>query len=737
MMLLPSRFLALLLSPCLCLLLLTILPQPAEAEQAATVKGPVNIVVDGTETAEALKKVIDEVSGDNHPVSISFAPKPQATVASKVAEDVSFEGVFGLFVRGLREGWNAIPRAPQYLSDFAHWWQSAPESPRLLLYLFKLLVLLCISGFAGWLALRLLKSMGPALPTSDPAPLDQKLRPALARLAKDVAAVAVFIAVAWALFSHFFNPLAAEGKLTQQLIRVIPAIAAFVIVGRFLLSPGEPRLQLFMLPRAKRHFGILTAYSAITMVLLAVFVELGDEVSTASTTAGIFIVVTTLALLFRIWWFWDARHDISQVILSGAPEVGNPGVLRRLFAIATPWLLILISMLLWAIGRIAETLPDGEQLVAASSVTQVLVILIPILAVGASMLVRQRLIGTDPDPIPIRAALRTLMVKLSGAAAWLLGLLLLGWTWRSHLMESQSAEGLTVLKNTISILAVVVAAWALTSFLNALFRAYSPRAALSTDNDDHVVTATTVQTRLGSVLPILRGFTIGTVVGLTILLVMSQLGFDIGPLLAGFGILGLAVSFGSQTLVKDIVSGFFFMVEDAFRVGEYIDTGKLKGTVEKISLRSLQLRHQSGLVHTIPFGTLSSVTNASRDWATVKFSLRLDRAADIEKARKAIKKIGAEMQSDPEYGDGFMMPLKMQGVDEIADSAIIIRAKFTAKPPMASSIQREALKRIYVAFNKAGIEFASNAVTVRGGGQAEAAAATTSVQQPATVVPAV
>lgn len=142
-------------------------------------------------------------------------------------------------------------------------------------------------------------------------------------------------------------------------------------------------------------------------------------------------------------------------------------------------------------------------------------------------------------------------------------------------------------------------------------------------------------------------------------------------------------------------------------------------------------------MHTIPFGTLSSVTNASRDWATVKFSLRLDRAADIEKVRKAIKKIGAEMQSDPEYADAFLMPLKMQGVDEIADSAIIIRAKFTAKPPMASAVQREALKRIYVAFNKAGIEFASNAVTVRGGGQAEAAAATTSAQQPAAVVPAV
>lgn len=237
-------------------------------------------------------------------------------------------------MRGLREGWNAIPRAPQYFSDFARWWQSPPESAGLLLYLFKLLGLLCISGFAGWLVLRLLKPLGLAPPNADPAPLDQKLRPAVARLAKDVAAVAVFIAVASVLFGHLFNPLAAEGKLTRQLLGVMPAIAAFAVVGRFLLSPGEPRLQLFMLPRAKRHFGILAGYAVTTMVLLAVFVELGDQVSAASTTAGIFVVVTALAILFRIWWFWDARQDISQVILSGAPEPGNP---RCSCAIKAAW----------------------------------------------------------------------------------------------------------------------------------------------------------------------------------------------------------------------------------------------------------------------------------------------------------------------------------------------------------------------------------------------------------------
>lgn len=286
---------------------------------------------------------------------------------------------------------------------------------------------------------------------------------------------------------------------------------------------------------------------------------------------------------------------------------------------------------------------------------------VPILAVGASILARQRLLTGHLGQTPLQVALRTLTVYLSGAAAWLFGLVLLGRTWRYHLVESQSAEGLTVLRNGIDIIAIAVAGRAVTSFFNALFNAYSPQARSDAGDGNLALPAAAVQTRLGSVLPILRGFTLGAVIGLTILLILTQLGFGIGPLLAGFGIFGLAISFGSQTLVKDIVSGFFFMVEDAFRVGEYIDTGKLKGTVEKISPRSLQLRHQSGLLHTIPFGTLGSVTNASRDWATIKFSLRLDRTADIEKARKAIKKIGIEMQADPEYGKSFLMPLKMQG----------------------------------------------------------------------------
>jgi small-conductance mechanosensitive channel len=193
-----------------------------------------------------------------------------------------------------------------------------------------------------------------------------------------------------------------------------------------------------------------------------------------------------------------------------------------------------------------------------------------------------------------------------------------------------------------------------------------------------------VPSRLATVLPVLRGVVLGAVIGLTGLVVLSRLGVDIGPLLAGFGILGLAISFGSQALVRDIVSGFFFMIEDAFRVGEYVDTGGSRARSRRSRCARCSCATRAGRSIRCPFGQIASLTNASRDWATVKFNVRLDHSADIEKARKAIKKTGLALLEDPEFGPHFIAPLKMQGVADITDSAIVIRLKFTAKPNQAS-----------------------------------------------------
>jgi moderate conductance mechanosensitive channel len=129
----------------------------------------------------------------------------------------------------------------------------------------------------------------------------------------------------------------------------------------------------------------------------------------------------------------------------------------------------------------------------------------------------------------------------------------------------------------------------------------------------------------------------------------------------------------------------------------------------------VQLRHQNGQIHTVPFGQIQAVTNFSRDWATMKFAIRLDREADVERARKTIKRVGQEMLADPETAPEFIQPLKMQGIQEITDSAIVVRCKFTSTPAKPTWLQREALKRIHRALMEAGVPFASNAVSFRAG----------------------
>jgi small-conductance mechanosensitive channel len=234
--------------------------------------------------------------------------------------------------------------------------------------------------------------------------------------------------------------------------------------------------------------------------------------------------------------------------------------------------------------------------------------------------------------------------------------------------------------------------------------------AASADAEDQAASAAS---RLQTMVPLMRMALAVVIATIALLMALTSLGVNIGPILAGASIVGLAISFGSQTLVRDIVSGIFYLADDAFRVGEYIDCGKAKGTVEGFTLRSLRLRHQNGQIHTIPFGQLGQVTNFSRDWSTVKFNLRFDRDVDLELLRKTTKKIGQEMAEDPKFKDDFLEPLKMQGVADIADNAMIVRFKFTVRPTRPTLIQREAIKRLIPAFKAAKIGFAQATVSVQ------------------------
>jgi small-conductance mechanosensitive channel len=197
------------------------------------------------------------------------------------------------------------------------------------------------------------------------------------------------------------------------------------------------------------------------------------------------------------------------------------------------------------------------------------------------------------------------------------------------------------------------------------------------------------------------------------MIVLASLGVEIGPLLAGAGVVGIAIGLGAQQTIADILAGIFFLLEDSFRIGDYVEVGNLRGDVESISLRSMKLRHQRGAVHTLPFGQMKSLTNYTRDWALMRLEFRVAPDTDIALIKKLVKKIGKELLEDPDLGPGFIDPLKSQGIRNVEDGAMVIGIKYIAKPGTQFAIRRVAYEKLIDAFRENGIELVGRGVVVR------------------------
>jgi len=210
--------------------------------------------------------------------------------------------------------------------------------------------------------------------------------------------------------------------------------------------------------------------------------------------------------------------------------------------------------------------------------------------------------------------------------------------------------------------------------------------------------------RLGTLLPVLRAFALTAIVVLTVMFALSALGVNIAPLLAGAGVLGLALGFGAQRLVADVISGMFYLYEDAFRVGEYLQTSQGKGVVERISFRSVRLRHPRGPVFTIPFSTMGTVQNHSRDYVKVKFVFEVPQHTDLERVRKLIKKVGESLLQDPELEGRFLEPMKSQGAVGIRGQAFQVGVKFVTRPGQQFLARRKAMAALQKAFEENSIE---------------------------------
>ncbi len=216
------------------------------------------------------------------------------------------------------------------------------------------------------------------------------------------------------------------------------------------------------------------------------------------------------------------------------------------------------------------------------------------------------------------------------------------------------------------------------------------------------------RSRARTLLPLLRTTVLIALLSVAALMVMSEVGLNIAPLLAGAGIAGVAVGFGAQTLVKDVITGFFFLLEDTFAVGDIVDVGKGHvGTIEAMSIRNFQLRDIAGIVHTVPFSEVSTVLNMSRDFAYVVCDAGVLYREDPDRVIAVIRETGKELSEDRQWSRYILAPLEIFGVDRFTDTGMVIRARIKAAPPCQFEIGREFNLRLKKAFDRCGIALAS------------------------------
>lgn len=194
------------------------------------------------------------------------------------------------------------------------------------------------------------------------------------------------------------------------------------------------------------------------------------------------------------------------------------------------------------------------------------------------------------------------------------------------------------------------------------------------------------------------------VLAVTILMILSELGLNLGPLLAAAGIGGLAIGFGAQNIVKDVLSGFFILLEDSIGVGDVVKIAGVGGLVEEVRLRTIRLRDLSGNVHVIPNGNIDKVMNMTKDYSYYLFNLGVAYREDVDEVMAVVQEIAEGLRADQNFAADILEPLEMLGVDQFADSAVIIKCRIKTQPIKQWRIGREMNRRIKKVFDAKGIE---------------------------------
>ena len=558
----------------------------------------------------------------------------------------------------------------------------------------------------------------------------------------DLVSICVFAAAVLVIFYLFLN------RTMPQRVLVATYLAAFLIVraahllSRLLLAPRLPALRILPLGDETalylhRWIMAIVAVGSFGLLTCGIFRLAGTP--EAPHFIMISLVSLTLAIMF-ITMILQKRKTVMQALTGNLPQTSLRARLAlywhhfAIFGVILLWIFSVLNRLLagdqpggylglktlliiplyflldWILRRILEVafgiVQKPDDLKAPAQTTEGID-----LNATAEKETDSTVTNTVAEPAANRLDIGRLRKIVRGGLRVALAFLMFFWIMRIWGVELKIGQ--EVARAAFRILVVVLVCFVAWELGNAAIKRRLAKEMPEEDEDDEKEEGGSGGSRIATLLVLLRKFMLAVIIVLASLIILSSVGVNIGPLIAGAGVIGLAIGFGAQTLVKDIISGMFFLIDDAFRVGDYVDTGKQKGTVVQVSLRSLRLRHPRGMVYTIPFGDISSVTNFSRDYIITKLDFRVPFDISLEQVRKLVKKkVYQKIMEDPELGKKLLGPIKSQGVREVDDSAMIVRVKYKTAPGEQFAIRKQVYGLMQIAFQEAGLKFAHRNVTV-------------------------
>jgi small-conductance mechanosensitive channel len=527
----------------------------------------------------------------------------------------------------------------------------------------------------------------------------------LARVFIDLLPVAAFAGVAFGLLSTPVGSPATARLVIFALVNAYLVCRLATCAARMMVSPVSQRLRLIAMTDQS------AAYVMVWVRRLVAVAAFGYAVSAVATVFGLYpsaqeAVLKLVALidhLFVALIVLQCRHAVAARLMPAEGKRGVFAALRRRFAGTWHYVAIFYIIALWLVWAL-EVRNGFSRLFHFFIVTSAVLVLTRIVAIvllGAL----DRLFHLTPETAArypafesragryyplLRATLLALIFALSVLALFeVWGLDPIEWfvagALGSRLVAALSAIGLTLL--------LALGVW---EFTNAAIERR-----LETLSRD---LQSARSARLRTLLPMLRTTLLIIIVTVAGLMVLSQIGINTAPLLAGAGVVGVAVGFGSQKLVQDIITGLFLLLENAMQVGDTVNLAGLTGTVEYLSIRTIRLRALDGSVHIIPFSAVTSVTNMTRDYSYAMIDVAVGFNEEPDAIGDILRTVANEMRSEPAWKLALLADLEVMGLDRFTDTAWVMRVRIRTQPTRRWAVQREFNRRIKYRFDKLAIE---------------------------------